>query len=215
MKLGVMQGRLSPPIDGAIQEFPIEQWGNELYLAYKLGLVIEWIVTSNKYKSNPLFTRNLHGQPIHSVCVDALITPNIATAMDILVEKCAKYTKKQGISHLTLPFLEYASLTDSRNVDAYFTYMPTIFKKYPNLIFSLETDLEIGVLEKFMDFPNVGFTYDTGNVMGYGFDHTQFVEHPKLTNVHLKAKNSDGRSVPPWEVNFQWKGLFDRLDNLS
>ena len=43
-KIGIMQGRLSPPIDGRIQAFPINDWESEFEKASKIGFdCIEWI----------------------------------------------------------------------------------------------------------------------------------------------------------------------------
>ena len=42
-KFGVMQGRLSKPINGKIQSFPKKTWEKEFSLAKKLSLkYIEW-----------------------------------------------------------------------------------------------------------------------------------------------------------------------------
>ena len=35
MKIRIIQGRLLPPIDGFIQEFPIENWKNEFEILKK------------------------------------------------------------------------------------------------------------------------------------------------------------------------------------
>ena len=42
--LGIMQGRLVPPIDGKLQAFPTNGWNTELELCRGLGVeCIEWI----------------------------------------------------------------------------------------------------------------------------------------------------------------------------
>ena len=41
--VGIMQGRLVPPVDGRIQAFPAENWKDEFELASDAGLAcIEW-----------------------------------------------------------------------------------------------------------------------------------------------------------------------------
>ena len=41
--IGIMQGRLSPMIDGQIQAFPVEAWKDEFRLANDIGFThIEW-----------------------------------------------------------------------------------------------------------------------------------------------------------------------------
>ena len=56
MRLGILQGRLSPP-NGGFQEFP-KDWKEEFELALDLGLKhIDWLVTKNcTHESNALFS---------------------------------------------------------------------------------------------------------------------------------------------------------------
>jgi len=50
MKLGVIQGRLSKPIDGKIQEFPLDGWEKEFLILDDLKLNhIEWIITKKSF----------------------------------------------------------------------------------------------------------------------------------------------------------------------
>jgi beta-galactosidase GanA len=43
-KIGIISGRLSPPIDNNIQQFPSNYWKKEFEKANRLGFdVIEWI----------------------------------------------------------------------------------------------------------------------------------------------------------------------------
>ena len=53
--LGIMQGRLSPPINKQIQAFPLKSWRDEFPLCRDLGLsCIEWIFDRQGVKQNPL-----------------------------------------------------------------------------------------------------------------------------------------------------------------
>ena len=55
--IGVMQGRLSPPVNNQIQAFPKDEWRNEFPICKKLGLgVIEWIFEYKTMKDNPFYT---------------------------------------------------------------------------------------------------------------------------------------------------------------
>lgn len=50
-KIGIMQGRLSPPKNKLIQNFPLETWKNEFLLSKKLGLKsIEWVFEKNNFR---------------------------------------------------------------------------------------------------------------------------------------------------------------------
>jgi L-ribulose-5-phosphate 3-epimerase len=62
-RIGFMQGRLSPPIDGKIQAFPWPYWENEFSVAAGIGLSsMEWTLDQDRIFDNPLMT--LSGQEI-------------------------------------------------------------------------------------------------------------------------------------------------------
>ena len=58
-RIGIMQGRLSKPINGMIQSFPKNSWENEFYLAKDIGFkLIEWVLDEN-IKDNPIVNKEL------------------------------------------------------------------------------------------------------------------------------------------------------------
>src|SRR4051812_41561391 len=57
-RIGFMQGRLSPMVDGKIQAFPWQHWQEEFPLAEKIGFqLIEWTLDHEKLAENPLITQ--------------------------------------------------------------------------------------------------------------------------------------------------------------
>ena len=53
-KLGIMQGRLSKPLNGKIQSFPTNTWKKEFYVAKEIGFeLIEWVLDED-LKYNPI-----------------------------------------------------------------------------------------------------------------------------------------------------------------
>ena len=53
MRLGILQGRLSPPVGGEYQEFPVE-WKRELLHIRDLRLQgMEWLVTKRMFNKKP------------------------------------------------------------------------------------------------------------------------------------------------------------------
>ena len=53
-KIGFIQGRLSPIIDGKIQAFPWEHWKEEFPLAQQSGLrLLEWTLDDDRLYQNP------------------------------------------------------------------------------------------------------------------------------------------------------------------
>mgnify|MGYP007072153412 CR=1 FL=1 len=60
-RIGFMQGRLSPIVDGKIQSFPWDNWKNEIIIAKSIGLSqMEWTLDQDRLYENPLMT--LEGQ---------------------------------------------------------------------------------------------------------------------------------------------------------
>src|SRR3989344_2609245 len=52
--LGILQGRLTPSLDGSIQFFP-QNWQNEFALARAIGFsCLEWLIKGEEVESNPL-----------------------------------------------------------------------------------------------------------------------------------------------------------------
>ena len=50
-EIGIMQGRLLPPVGEHIQAFPAKSWREEFAIARECGLgMIEWIFEGNDWK---------------------------------------------------------------------------------------------------------------------------------------------------------------------
>ena len=75
MIFGILQGRLSKPVNGKMQEFPLNEWSNEFGNLAKIGLSgIEWLITPKDNLTNPLFTETNLPKNILSVCVDTMVS---------------------------------------------------------------------------------------------------------------------------------------------
>src|SRR6266571_6192932 len=56
-RIGFMQGRLSPQVDGKIQAFPWTHWRQEFADAERLGFgLMEWTLDHGRLSENPLMT---------------------------------------------------------------------------------------------------------------------------------------------------------------
>ena len=56
-RIGFMQGRLSPLVNGFIQAFPWDNWQKEFVLASSLGIdAMEWTLDQERLYENPLLT---------------------------------------------------------------------------------------------------------------------------------------------------------------
>ena len=56
-RIGFMQGRLSPMVDGKIQAFPWQHWESEFEAAREIGIpLVEWTLDQERLRENPLLT---------------------------------------------------------------------------------------------------------------------------------------------------------------
>jgi hexulose-6-phosphate isomerase len=56
-RIGFMQGRLSPLVDGKIQAFPWEHWRQEFPISKSLDIhLMEWTLDQDHLYKNPLMT---------------------------------------------------------------------------------------------------------------------------------------------------------------
>src|SRR5690348_2897727 len=91
LRIGVIQGRLSPRPAGKLQEFPWQSYAAEFSKAARLGLhSIEWIFEAPRFEQNPIWTdegreeiRELvacTGVCVQSVCADYFMVHKLAGA---------------------------------------------------------------------------------------------------------------------------------------
>ena len=222
MNLGIIQGRLSKPVDGHMQEFPAS-WEEEFGLLNKCGLShIEWLITKGTAKTNPAFDKHavLRGLPISSYCADTLVDARI-TAKDYLLEHlqpiCDSAIRNE-ISNITIPLLEDSSVEDPETRQKFKHLILQYAEKYPNLNFSFECELTIEGLRDIIELSNNFYvTYDTGNITSYGLEHEEYIEvfHPRINNVHLKDRTYDAKTVYPATGNTNFELIFKKLTSVG
>ena len=100
-----MQGRLTKPIRKPIQEFPIENWENEIGLLNKLNFkAIEWIIDLYSYEKNPILaSRDLVNDILNKNKIKISAISNdyfldLGNQIDkFLLSKCVKLLKDRKI----------------------------------------------------------------------------------------------------------------------
>jgi hexulose-6-phosphate isomerase len=219
MKIGVMQGRLSVPVDGAYQEFP-RGWEKEFQLIKECGFeCVEWLVTTNSAVDNPLFkeTDRVAKHPVSSVCLDVLINEKITDPRFLnkyLVSTCEVIIKTPYIRNLTIPLLEKSDMGDDATRQLFCSLIQPIGKRFPEINFSFEAELPHKKLEEIVRLSsNFYVTYDTGNITSCGFDHTEYINFfsTRINNVHLKDRTFDAETVPPLKGDTDFKTIFNEL----
>lgn len=212
-KLGIIQGRLSEPVNGHIQEFPVDNWQKEFEILETLKLShIEWIITPNSLNINPAFnqTNLLSKYPINTICCDHLIDERI-DQFDFLkenLEPVCVSARLNGIKTIGIPLLEKSSLEDKTKRLKFADNIQRIYDRYSDLTFSFEAELTSEQILEILEL-NDGFklTYDTGNITSHCgvTSHLSYLKNVfhKIDNVHLKdrRKFSDG-----WKTVFPTTG---------
>lgn len=218
MRLGVIQGRLSAPVGGHIQEFP-DGWRKEFDSLENCGLThIEWLITKGSAKTNPAFDESvsLSSLPISSICADTLVDARIIDkdyVEEHLIPICESAIRND-VDTITIPLLENSSVEKTEVRNKFKSIILGIASKYLNLKFSFECELTISALRDILDLSdNFCVTYDTGNITSYGIKHEEYIDAfcQRINNVHLKDRTFDAKTVYPGTGDTDFKLIFKRL----
>jgi L-ribulose-5-phosphate 3-epimerase len=219
--IGIMQGRLSPPVDGKIQSFPADTWQREFDLAAEVGLdCIEWIYETGTDHANPLRTgngireiedvANATGVAVQSVCADYYMADRLVLPDGGIGERALAHLKALvarvadlGAQHIVLPFVDSSSLGSRSEVDGLLRVLEAALPdaEAASVELHLETDLKpaalVGILDR-ASHPMLRANYDTGNSASLGYDPkeelTDLASH--LGSVHIKDRMLGGTTVP-------------------
>ena len=219
MKIGIIQGRLSPPNEG-FQECPVD-WKREFNLLGALDLNhIEWIVTKETYDFNPIHTENLKKYPISSVCVDFMVDENFSDTkyLENYFKPICDLVRKNKIQCLTIPLLEKSSVVDDDIRDEFTKVIYSYFNEYTDIKFLIEAELGIDELKSLLISDNLGITYDTGNITSFGLDHELYIDsfRTDINQVHIKDRVRDTlETVIPGEGDTDFSLIFNKLKSIN
>lgn len=219
--IGIMQGRLSPPIGGRIQSFPVGTWREEFSLAREAGLeCIEWIYEADTEAANPLRTGDgvakirkrveSSGVAVWSVCADyymaeRLVAPDGAPR-EAVVEHLmwlVEHASLLGARYVVLPFVDASSLQPPQEIEGLLAVLRSVMPaiEQAGVELHLETDLQavdlVTVLES-VSHPLIRANYDIGNSAALRHDPVEelMLLGPWLGSVHIKDRVLGGGTVP-------------------
>ena len=219
-RVGFMQGRLSPPVDGKIQAFPAAHWRDEYPIAQELGLwLMEWTLDQDDLARNPLMTtpgraeiRSLGAQ--HGIAVETLTGDLFMQApfwnqtggerrrlleeFDAVLDAAAE----AGISIVVVPLVDNGRADLAAHgvlEEALLARMPDLLAR--GLVIAFESDLPPRELRAFIArFPDCAFgvNYDLGNSASLGYDcEAEIASYgARIVNVHIKDRLRGGTTVP-------------------
>jgi len=219
MKIGIIQGRLSPPTEG-FQETPTD-WKREFELLPTAGLNhVEWIVTKDSFENNPIFTEELEKYSISSICADNLVDDKISETefLESNLTPICQAALRNGIKNITIPILEDSNLSNYSKRDDFLAEMQNFSDRYESLNFSFEIEDKMDVIADIIFMrENFYLTYDTGNMTTVGIDHEDYLHmfYEKINNIHLKDRAKDNSTVEPLTGNTNFTKIFAKLKEVG
>ncbi len=220
-RIGFMQGRLSPLVDGKIQDFPREHWRDEFPQARQLDIsLMEWTLDQEGLRDNPMLTREgrdeirrlcaASGLRVASVTGDCFMHAPFYKAegagrrelladFEAIVAACADLE----ITCLVMPLVDNGALEDERQDRLLRGELeqrrPLLQRARLSVVF--ESDFAPPRLRDFIaTFPaeQFGINYDIGNSAALGYDPGEEIEAygTRILNVHVKDRVHGGTTVP-------------------
>ena len=238
-EIGIMQGRLSPRIDGKIQAYPANTWQKEFEIAQEIGYAaIEWIV-ENPVETNALMTDSgkaeikkviaSTGVRIDYVCADIFMQQPLVRMTEETKSQNKEYlvsilknAKEVGAIGVEIPFVDNSSIKNETEKQEFIDAMQDAFKlaKDIHIKISLETDLppiDFKVLLENIDLDYVQANYDIGNSASLGFDPREELEAYglKILNVHVKDRKLGSTTVPLGTGNANINFVLQKLQEIG
>ncbi len=220
MLLGIMQGRLLPPINNRIQCFPKDRWNEEFSLASSLGIqMIEWIYEDYGSNENPLSSDTgissieklaaEQGVQVLSLCADYFMDyPFLRCSRSEQQERISKLKwlldrgRKAHIRSIVLPFVDAANIRnveEMKEVVALLQEVLPLAEQY-NIELHLEADLPPNVFHALLcqlRHPLLMVNYDSGNSasLGYSISEEFKAYGERIGSIHIKDRLLGGSTV--------------------
>lgn len=239
-KIGIMQGRLVPPVDGRIQAFPSALWRDEFAAARQAGLAaIEWIFDVEDDGLNPLATDygiaemlsliNESKVSVNSLCADYFISQLFlkGTAEERqnrfdkylwLLDRCSAV----GIGRIVLPFVDRSKVDGDNEIASLINFLKSavLHSSNRNIELHLETSLgpqPFAFVIDAVNHPMLKVNYDSGNSSSLGFDSDEeFAAYgTHIGSVHIKDRLFEGTTVPLGQGDADFGKISTNLRRIS
>jgi len=237
--LGIMQGRLVPPMEGRFQSFPLGRWAEEFPNAAAAGLgAIEWIYDTYGIGANPIETdagidsvlelSRTHRIAVRSICADYFMDVTFVRATDSeRTERIAHLVwllgqgRRLGVTRIVLPFVDNSAIRDDADraavIDTLERTLPTA--EAAGIELHLETSLgpqEFAALLARIPHPYLKANYDSGNSSSLGYRPAEeFAAYgDRLGSVHIKDRVLHGSTVPLGQGDADLDAVFGGLRQL-
>jgi L-ribulose-5-phosphate 3-epimerase len=235
-KIGFMQGRLSPLVNGKIQAFPWGSWQQEFPAAQGLGLgLMEWTLDQDRLYQNPLLTPEGQ-QDIRALCqAYRMAIPSLTgdcfmqapfwkaagqeqAALEADFIAIARACSAVGIQMVVVPLVDNGRLDDAAQEDAMVEFMLAQADLFRGLGLQIifESDFIPVELARFiarLPADGFGINYDIGNSAALGYKPVEeFAAYAdRIVNVHVKDRVLGGATVPLGTGNADFPTVFGLL----
>lgn len=233
--IGIVQGRLSPLVNGKIQAFPKDTWRQEFRVASEIGFDAMELIFDGP--GNPLFYTE-EAQEIQALARDAgifissvsadytmfnpLFGESRAESLKVVVE-LIRQCGKIGIPRLGISFEDNSAIVTEiqrRQAIEGVKECLSIAEDF-NMIITIETSLYGINLKEFItqiDSPNLKVNFDTGNSCAYGDDVSMAIRSlgSLIGGIHIKDRTRlFGPSVALGHGDVDFKSCFDAIKEIG
>lgn len=221
-RIGFMQGRLSPQIDGRIQAFPWPFWQEEFAAAAAIGLeVMEWTLDAERLDENPLMTEagrrvirehiGRHSVGIPSVTGDCFMQQpfwKARHAADVdervaMLHRVVIACGAMSITKVVVPLVDAGSVSNPDEEACFRRHLLecTNLLRQHRVKIVIESDRPPEQQARLVDaFPAdcVGVNFDMGNSASLGWSPADEIRSlgQRIANVHVKDRTVGGGTVP-------------------
>ena len=238
--IGIMQGRLVPPVGDRIQCFPRDDWAREFPLASAAGLdCIEWIFDEFGMDANPLSTdagidavlalAEEHHVHVSSICADYFMDrPLVRADSAELAERIAVFEwlmrrcGRLGADRVVVPFVDASRIDTAKELNE---VAAVLRRSLPvaeetgieiHLESSLEPERFVGLLER-LPHTLLKVNYDSGNSSSLGYHpQAEFSAYgSRVGSVHIKDRVLHGGTVPLGSGDADLPALFGCLEEVG
>jgi L-ribulose-5-phosphate 3-epimerase len=235
-RIGFMQGRLSPLVDGKIQAFPASCWQEEFESAKRNGFsLMEWTLDQDGLYLNPLLTtsgqaeirelRQAHGIAISSLTGDCFMQSPFwkaqGPAREALLQDfraVAQACSAVGIVMMVVPLVDNGRLDNREQEDLLVDTLQkeSAFLAALGVKVVFESDFGPDELARFIARlapARFGINYDIGNSASLGMDPVAEISAygERILNVHIKDRVLGGTTVPLGTGNANFDQVFAAL----
>lgn len=237
--IGIMQGRLVPPVENRIQCFPRTNWELEFALAAQAGLsAIEWIYDLYGADVNPLATdqgiermkslADQHPVAVRSICADYFMDQPLVRASAAELEErlttllwLMRRAHRLRMSRMVLPFVDPSRIDTDEEMASVIAILRRILPvaEETGLELHLETSLTPSRFAELLDqLPHamLKVNYDSGNSSSLGYNcREEFSAYgTRVGSVHIKDRIRGGATVSLGTGNTDFAALFDCLSQV-